>query len=145
MSQKDRPKDRRWLWKRRAALLQFEKTTKFSNGASPLQLATQTTHNARLLEEVLEDLGLLVMEMADTRDDESPSDITFFRVLDLRARRRETRGERLRPYCVLRLGDKHHRTRTFPPEGFDPVHARRTTVDDRKLAGRAAVPRRELT
>lgn len=43
-----------------------------------------------------------------------------------------------RVYCVLRLGDQHARTRSFPPEGLHEVFVRRTTADDCCEEGEAA-------
>lgn len=79
--------------------------------------------------------------MDDCREAQQPDDadiqgeLVYFRLLDLRARRSMAYGEHMRPYCVLRLGDQHHRTQTFLPDGFN-VRARRATVDDRQLSGR---------
>lgn len=69
----------------------------------------------------------------------SNSKLVFVGVLDLRARHRtvlqrelllDRARDGLTAYCVLRLGDQHHRTPSFPPEGLEEVPARRTTVDD---------------
>lgn len=67
-------------------------------------------------------------------DANNPSSVVHFRVLDLRARPRIANGDPIWPYCVLRLGDRHHRTPTFPSEGLH-VDARSTTADDRQLSG----------
>lgn len=64
-----------------------------------------------------------------------PNERVFFRVLDLRVRRQLLNGEHMRPYCVLRLGELHHRTCSFSPEGLHQVSARRTTTDDREPRG----------
>lgn len=58
----------------------------------------------------------------------------YFRVLDLRVKSRLVNGKQIGPYCVLRLGDRHHRSGTFPSDGLQ-LGSRRTTVDDRQLPG----------
>lgn len=70
-----------------------------------------------------------------TRSDRPIStSLVYFRVLDLRVRYRLVNGKKIRPYCVLRLGNRHHRSGAFPAEGLQ-VHSRRTTVDDRQVSG----------
>lgn len=67
--------------------------------------------------------------------------VIYVGVLDLRVRRRtllqnglllDTARDSLTAYCVLRLGDQHHRTPSFPPEGLEEVPVRRTIVDDKR-------------
>lgn len=81
------------------------------------------------------DVGMVSGTMQQTRSDGPFStSLVYFRVLDLRVRYRLVNGKQIRPYCVLRLGNGHHRSGTFPPEGLQ-VHSRRTTVDDRQVSG----------